>query len=88
VLTWIRLPDGDSMVGNFNGALRAGVIIIIDGVEYVIEDVGHIATDQTPRSRRHGKVREFVPVVYLKPRAPGARSGAHSSPVDARSKAA
>src|SRR4051794_27105525 len=84
MLTWIRFPDGGSMAGEFSGPLRAGVIIIVDAVEYVVEDVGQIAADETPKSRRYGKARPFVPVVYLKPRAASERPVPHAGRADAR----
>ncbi len=86
MLTWIRFPDGGSMAGEFSGPLRAGVIIIIDAVEYVIEDVGQIAADETPRSRRYGKARQFVPVAYLKVRAGAERAVPKAGRIDARAR--
>jgi hypothetical protein len=68
--------------------LRAGTIVIIDGVEYVVEDVGQIATEETPRSHRYGKARQFVPIVYVKARAGSERRGVPATPIDARSKVA
>jgi hypothetical protein len=82
MLTWIRFPDGGSMAGEFSGPLRAGVIVIIDAVEYVIEDVGQIAADETPRSRRYGKARQFVPIAYLKARASSERPVTRASRSD------
>lgn len=84
MLTWVMFPDGGRMVGDFSGALRPGTIVIVDAVEYVIEDLGQIATDQTPKSRRHGKARQFVPIVYLRtrPSSEGAREDAAA--IDAR----
>lgn len=84
MLTWIVFPDGGRMAGDFNGALRPGVIIIIDAVEYVIEDVGQIAAEHLPRSRRYGKPRQFLPIVYLKTRAGSERPGMQSGRTDAR----
>lgn len=83
MLTWIRFPDGGSMAGEFSGPLRAGVIVIIDAVEYVIDDVGQIAADETPRSRRYGKARQFVPVAYLKVRASAEPAVPHANFIDA-----
>jgi hypothetical protein len=88
VLTWVSFPGGRRIAADFSGALRAGMIVIIDGVEYVIEDVGQIATEETPRSHRYGKVRQFVPIVYLKARASSERGGTHATPIDAHSKVA
>ena len=68
MLTWIQFPDGGRMMGDFAGVLRPGVIVIIDGVEYVVADVGQIAAEQMSGSRRYGRARRFVPVVYLKDR--------------------
>jgi hypothetical protein len=86
MLTWIRFPDGGSMAGEFSGPLRAGIIVIIDAAEYVIEEVGQIATDETPRSRRYGKARQFVPVAYLKARAGSERAVTGSGRIDARAR--
>jgi len=86
MLTWIRFPDGGRMAGEFSGAMRPGVIVIIDDFEYVVEDVGQIAVDETPRSRRYGKARPFVPVVYLKARATSERPVSHAGRADARPK--
>jgi len=86
MLTWIRFPDGGSMAGEFSGPLRAGVIIIIDSAEYVIDEVGQIAADETPKSRRYGKVRQFVPVAYLKARASSERAVTGSGRIDARAR--
>lgn len=69
------------MAGDFGAVLRPGTIVIIDAVEYVVEDVGQIAADQTPKSRRHGKVRRFVPVVYLKTRVVSELPGTDAGPV-------
>jgi hypothetical protein len=88
VLTWVSFPGGRRIAADFSGALRPGVIVIIDGVEYVIEDVGQIATEETPRSHRYGKVRQFVPIVYLKARASSERGGTDATPIDAHSKVA
>lgn len=85
MLTWVRFPDGGRLLGDFSGALRPGTIVIVDAVEYVIEDVGQIAAEQRPRSRRYGKVRQFVPFVYLKMRASGEGPGTHATAVDPRS---
>jgi hypothetical protein len=87
VLTWVSFPDGRRITADFSGALRAGTIVIIDAVEYVIEDVGQIAAEETPRSHRYGKVRQFMPIVYLKARA-GERDRTHPTPIDARSRVA
>lgn len=84
MLTWIRFPDGGTMAGEFNGAMRPGVIVVIDAVEYVVEDVGQIAAEETPKSRRYGKARQFAPVVYLKARAAGERPAPHAGRADAR----
>ncbi len=86
MLTWIRFPDGGSMAGEFSGPLRAGIIVIIDSIEYVIDDVGQIATDETPRSRRYGKARQFVPVAYLKVRASSERAVTGAGRIDARAR--
>jgi hypothetical protein len=88
VLTWVSFPDGSRIAADFNGALRPGIIVIIDAVEYVIEDVGQIAAEETPRSHRYGKVRQFVPIVYLKARAGSERRGTPATPIDARSRVA
>jgi hypothetical protein len=88
VLTWVSFPGGSRIAADFSGTLRTGTIVIIDAVEYVVEDVGQIATDETPRSHRYGKVRQFVPIVYLKARAVSARGGTQATPIDARSKVA
>lgn len=88
MLTWISFPDGRRIAGDFSGMLRTGTIVIIDGAEYVVEDVGQIATDETPRSHRYGKARRFVPIVYVKARAGSERRGSPATPIDARSKVA
>jgi hypothetical protein len=88
VLTWVSFPGGGRIAADFSGAVRAGMIVIIDGVEYVIEDVGQIAAEETPKSHRYGKVRQFVPIVYLKARAGSARGETHATPIDARSRVA
>jgi hypothetical protein len=88
MLTWISFPDGRRIAADFSGMLRAGTIVIIDGVEYVVEDVGQISTDETPRSHRYGKARQFVPIVYVKARAGSERRGSPATPIEARSKVA
>jgi hypothetical protein len=85
MLTWIRFPDGRRMAGDFDGTLRTGTIIIIDGVEYVIEHLGQVATEQLPKSRRYGKPRRFMPIVFVKNRAAGERPETQSGRTDARS---
>ncbi len=86
MLTWIRFPDGGSIAGDISGPLRAGVIIIIDAVEYVVDNVGQIAADETPRSRRYGKVRQFVPIAYLKVRAGAEPAVPHAGRIEARAR--
>jgi len=88
VLTWVSFPDGARIAADINGALRPGIIVIVDGVEYVIEDVGQIAAEETSRAHRYGKVRQFVPIVYLKARAGSERCGTPATPIDARSRVA
>jgi hypothetical protein len=88
VLTWVSFPDGGRIAADFSGAVRPGTIVIIDAVEWVIEDVGQIATEETPRSHRYGKVRQFVPIVYLRARASSERGGTQTTPIDARSRVA
>jgi hypothetical protein len=89
VLTWVSFPGGRRIAADFSGTLRVGQIVIIDAVEYVIENVGQIAAEQTPKSQRYGKVRQFVPIVYLKARAGSERGGTHATPIgDARSRVA
>ena len=88
MLTWVSFPDGTRIAADFSGAARPGTIVIIDALEYIIENVGQIATEETPRSHRYGKVRQFVPIVYLKARASSERSGTHATPIDARSRVA
>lgn len=65
MLTWIARPDGRRITGDFDGTLRPGTIII-DTVDYVVENVSQIAAEYASRSRRHGTPRRFVPIVYLK----------------------
>jgi len=75
MLTWIAFPDGRRITGEFEGTLRLGTIIIIDAVEYVVENVGQIAAEYLPKSRRHAAPRRFVPIVYLKTRPSSERPG-------------
>ena len=83
MLTWIAFPDGRRITGEFEGTLRLGTIIIIDAVEYVVENVGQIATEYLPKSRRHAAPRRFVPIVYLKTRASSEPPGTQSHDADA-----
>ena len=88
MLTWISFPSGRRITGDFSAILRPGTLVIIDGVEYVAEYVGQIAAEETPKSHRYGKARQFVPIVYLKARAGSERRGSPATPIDARSKVA
>ena len=85
MLTWVSFPDGSRIAADFNGMLRPGTLVIIDGVEYVIEDLGQVATEERPRSHRYGKPRQFVPIVYVKARVRSERQEAPATPIDARS---
>jgi hypothetical protein len=85
MLTWIRFPDGRRIAAEFHGTLRPGTIVIIDGVEYVIEYLGQVATQQLPRSRRYGKPRRFMPMVFVENRAVGERPQTQSGGIDGRS---
>jgi len=84
VLTWIWFADGRRMAAEFHGTLRHGTIVIIDGVEYVVAHLGQVATQQLPRSRRYGRPRRFMPMVFVENRAVSERR-THSGDIDARS---
>ena len=88
MFTWVSFPGGARIAADFSGTLRVGNIIVIDAVEYVIENVGQIAAEESPKSHRYGKPRQFVPIVYLKARASSARDGTQATPIDVRSRVA
>lgn len=64
----VMLPDGRWILGVFDGRPANGQPMLIDGREYVITEVGHLATDQRYGSRRLGRQRRFMVVVRVEPR--------------------
>jgi hypothetical protein len=63
----VTLPDGRWVWSDFDGRPASGQPLEMDGIAYVIREVGHLAVDQRRRSRRMGRERRFVVVVRVEP---------------------
>lgn len=63
----VTLPDGRWILGEFDGRPANGQPLTIDGNEYVIREVGHLAADHRRHAWRLGQ-RRFVVVVRVEPK--------------------